>query len=58
MTREGVPLIVIQLEPGHSNLGVTSTDLQGIDNAGSEHRGADLDRFSRRLAGVEEEIHV
>jgi integrase len=31
MAREGVPLIVRQL--GHSNLGITSVYLQGIDNA-------------------------
>jgi site-specific recombinase XerD len=30
---EGVPLIVIQRELGHSNLGITSVYLQGIDNA-------------------------
>src|ERR671930_2538234 len=33
MAREGVPLNVIQRQLGHSNLGVTSTYLQGIDNA-------------------------
>jgi integrase len=33
MAREGVPLIVIQLQLGHSNLGITSVYLQGIDNA-------------------------
>jgi integrase len=33
MAREGVPLIVIQRQVGHSNLGVTSVYLQGIDNA-------------------------
>ena len=31
--REGVPLIVIQRQLGHTNLGITSIDLQGIDNA-------------------------
>jgi site-specific recombinase XerD len=31
--REGVPLIVIQRQLGHSNLGITSIYLQGIDNA-------------------------
>jgi site-specific recombinase XerD len=30
--REGVPLIVIQRQLGHSNLGVTSIFLQGIDS--------------------------
>jgi site-specific recombinase XerD len=33
MAREGVPLVVIQRQLGHSNLGITSDYLQGIDNA-------------------------
>ena len=33
MAREGVPLTVIQRQLGHSNLGITSIYLQGIDNA-------------------------
>jgi site-specific recombinase XerD len=33
LAREGVPLIVIQRQLGHSNLGITSVYLQGIDNA-------------------------
>ena len=33
MTHEGVPLLVIQRQLGHSNLGITSIYLQGIDNA-------------------------
>jgi hypothetical protein len=33
MAREGVPLIVIQRQLGHSNLGITSVYLQGIDKA-------------------------
>jgi site-specific recombinase XerD len=33
MAREGVPLIMIQRQLGHSNLGITSIYLQGIDNA-------------------------
>ncbi|MCA1699406.1 MAG: site-specific integrase [Actinobacteria bacterium] len=33
MARESVPLNVIQRQLGHSNLGVTSVYLQGIDNA-------------------------
>jgi site-specific recombinase XerD len=33
MAREGVPSVVIQRQLGHSNLGVTSVYLQGIDNA-------------------------
>jgi hypothetical protein len=31
MAREDVPLIVIQRQLGHSNLGITSVCLQGID---------------------------
>ncbi len=33
LEREGVPLIVIQRQLGHTNLGITSIYLQGIDNA-------------------------
>jgi site-specific recombinase XerD len=33
LAREGVPLIVIQRQLCHSNLGITSIYLQGIDNA-------------------------
>jgi len=33
MAHEGVPLIVIQRRLGHSNLGITSIYLQGIDNS-------------------------
>ena len=32
MAREGVPLIIIQRQLGHSNLGITSVYLQGIDS--------------------------
>jgi hypothetical protein len=32
MAREGVPLIVIQRQIGHSNLGITSVNLEGIDS--------------------------
>jgi integrase len=32
MSREGVPLLVIQRQLGHSDLGTTSTYLRGIDN--------------------------
>ena len=32
MAHEGVPLIVIQRQLGHSNLGITSIYLQGIDS--------------------------
>lgn len=33
MAHEGIPLIVIQRQLGHSNLGITSIYLQGIDSA-------------------------
>jgi site-specific recombinase XerD len=33
MAHEGVPLIVIQRQLGHTNLGITSIYLPGIDNA-------------------------
>jgi site-specific recombinase XerD len=33
LAHEGVPLLVIQRQLGHSNLGITSVYLQGIDNA-------------------------
>ena len=33
MAREGVALIVIQRQLGHTNLGITSIYLQGIDNS-------------------------
>ena len=33
LAREGVPLVVIQRQLGHSNLGITSIYPQGIDNA-------------------------
>ena len=33
MAREGVPLVVIQRQLRHANLGITSVYLQGIDNA-------------------------
>jgi hypothetical protein len=32
-TAEGVPLVVIQRQLGHSNLGITSVHLQSMDNA-------------------------
>jgi integrase len=35
MARERVPLIVIQRQLGHSNLGITSVYLQGIDSGES-----------------------
>jgi site-specific recombinase XerD len=33
LAHEGVPLTIIQRQLGHTNLGVTSIYLQGIDNA-------------------------
>jgi hypothetical protein len=33
MAHKGVPLVVIQRQLGHSNLGITSVYLQGIDSA-------------------------
>ncbi len=33
MAHEGLPLVVIQRQLGHSNLGITSVYLHGIDNA-------------------------
>jgi site-specific recombinase XerD len=33
MAREGVSLIVVQRQLGHTNLGITSIYLQGIDSA-------------------------
>jgi hypothetical protein len=33
MSREGVPLVVIQRQLGHPNLGITAVYLRGIDNA-------------------------
>ena len=32
MAHEGVPLVVIQRQLGHANLGITSIYLQGIDS--------------------------
>jgi integrase len=33
MAHEGVPLVVIQRQLGHANLGITSVYLQGVDSA-------------------------
>jgi integrase/recombinase XerD len=33
MAHEGVPLVVIQRQLGHPNLGITSIYLQGIDSS-------------------------
>ena len=32
MSREGVPIVVIQRQLGHADLGITSAYLRGIDN--------------------------
>lgn len=32
MSRDGIPLLVIQRQLGHADLGITSTYLRGIDN--------------------------
>jgi hypothetical protein len=37
MSREGVPLVVIQRQFGHADLGVTSVYLRGIDNTEIVH---------------------
>jgi len=37
MSREGVPLVVIQRQLGHADLGVTSVYLRGIDNTEIVH---------------------
>lgn len=37
MSREGVPLLVIQRQLGHADLGITSTYLRGIDNTETIH---------------------
>ncbi|MFZ0381138.1 MAG: tyrosine-type recombinase/integrase [Solirubrobacteraceae bacterium] len=34
MSREGVPLLVVQRQLGHAHLGITSAYLRGIDNTG------------------------
>jgi integrase/recombinase XerD len=33
MAHEGIPLVVIQRQLGHANLGITSIYLQGIDSS-------------------------
>jgi integrase/recombinase XerD len=38
MAHEGVPLVVIQRQLGHANLGDHSVYLQGIDSSESQHR--------------------
>ena len=59
LAREGVPLIVIQRQLGHSNLGITSVYLQGIDSAeiiDTVHaRRAPMSRSARRLGSDQQE---
>jgi integrase/recombinase XerD len=37
MSREGVPLLVIQCQLGHADLAITSVYLRGIDNTEIVH---------------------
>ena len=37
MSREGVPIVVIQRQLGHADLAITSTYLRGIDNTEIVH---------------------
>ncbi len=37
MSRKGVPLLIIQRQPGHADLGITSGYLRGIDNTEIVH---------------------
>jgi integrase/recombinase XerD len=54
MARQGVPLIVIQRQLGHTSLGVTSIYLQGIDSAeiidAVDARRAPMIRWTPRCA--------
>jgi len=54
MSREGVPLLVIQRQLGHADLGITSAYLRGIDNSEIIHavhkRPAPMIPASTRLA--------
>jgi site-specific recombinase XerD len=55
MAREGVPLIVVQRQLGHSNLGITSVYLQGIDSSEIIETGArptPTDGSRQRLTAV------
>ncbi|MCA1678916.1 MAG: site-specific integrase [Actinobacteria bacterium] len=54
MAREGVPLNIIQRQLGHTDLGVTSTYLQGSDNAEiatNQQPGFDYDLGPMRRGG-------
>jgi integrase/recombinase XerD len=44
MAHEGVPLVVIQRQLGHANLGITSIYLQGIDSNEIIRRSTDAHR--------------
>jgi site-specific recombinase XerD len=50
LAREGVPLIVIQRRLGHSNLGITSVYLQGIDTPRSSTPSTPAGRRRSRSA--------
>jgi hypothetical protein len=54
MSREGVPLVVIQRQLQHADLGITSAYLRGIDNTEIIHavheRPAPMVPASTRLA--------
>ena len=53
MSREGVPVVIIQRQLGHANLGVTSAYLRGIDNTeiirAIHHRPAPVIRAANAL---------
>ena len=48
MAREGVPLVVIQRQLGHANVGITSIDLEGIDRTKSSTPSITAPRQSSR----------
>jgi hypothetical protein len=56
MAHEGVPLVVIQRQLGHANLGITSIYLQGIDSSeiiSTVHRAAVADDLRHRRPPAE-----
>jgi hypothetical protein len=50
MAREGVPLVVIERQLGHANLGITSIYLQGIDSSERSTRSTTIQRPCCRQA--------
>jgi hypothetical protein len=54
MSREGIPLLVIQRQLGHADLAITSAYLRGIDNTeviqAVHERPAPMIRAGQRLA--------